>query len=64
MTKTEAKQKMDKLHRALEAHNHRYYVEARPIISDHYEISRPCKDIVTKLSPDGAFYENLYSPRA
>src|SRR3989338_5442657 len=34
MNKTEAKKKIEKLRRDLERHNRKYYVEAKPVISD------------------------------
>ena len=34
MTKTEAKTKIEKLRKEIESHNRKYYVEAKPVISD------------------------------
>ena len=34
MTKSEAKSKIEKLRQELEFHNRKYYLEAKPVISD------------------------------
>jgi len=45
MTKAEAKKKIEKLRREIEAHNRRYYVEAKPTISDR-EFDRLMRELV------------------
>ena len=60
MTKAEAEKKVQKLKEDLDRHNYRYYVEARPTISDSeydklmrdlIELERKFPDLCTSDSP-------------
>ncbi|HYW96930.1 MAG TPA: NAD-dependent DNA ligase LigA [Bacteroidales bacterium] len=60
MTKTEAKEKIEQLRRELSEHNHRYYVLARPTISD-YEYDRLMKELI-HLEQDWPGFMDVNSP--
>ena len=60
MTKQEAKEKIDKLSKQLNEHNHRYYVLSQPVISD-YEYDMMMKELegLEKKYPE---FTDPYSP--
>ncbi|MBI4372161.1 MAG: NAD-dependent DNA ligase LigA [Candidatus Omnitrophica bacterium] len=60
MTKTQAKSKIEKLRREIEAHNRKYYLDAKPVISD-IEFDRLLREL-TKLEEAFPEFKTSDSP--